>query len=148
MAKPKAASRRQIACPRCDASFEVSTATQSTMCPGCNKNVRTANDKVDSYCAKQEEFTEGDVEVVKKGHLIAEVRVRNLLVSGEVKGQVRARESVVLEKTAKLFGNVTTPSLTVRDGASLIGYCRIGVVPEPAPAPTKPAPTPTTALRS
>lgn len=145
MAKAKAASRRRILCPRCDTGFEISASTQSTMCPGCHKIVRTEDEEITTYCARQELFTEGTVEVAKKGHVIAEVRVRNLVVSGEVKGAVRARESVVIDKTGKIFGNLTTPLLTVKDGASLVGYCRIGVLPEEPNAQPPPAATPSAA---
>lgn len=138
MMKSKPGTRRVILCPRCDASFEISTKTQSTMCPGCNKIVRTEDEEVASYCARQELFTEADVTVTKKGHLIAEVRVRNLEVAGEVKGAVRARESVTIDKTGKVIGNVTTPTLVVKEGGSLVGYCMIGIpveVPQETPAP-------------
>ena len=125
--KTKASARREIFCPRCDTEFEVSAKMMSTMCPGCNQIVRAGNEKIKAYCARQELFTAGNLQVLKKGHVIAEVRAYNLSTAGEIKGNVTARESVKIEKTGKIFGNVTTPRLTVKDGAQLVGYCIIGV---------------------
>lgn len=135
----KTAAKRGVSCPRCDTQFEVGTATKSTVCPGCNKNVRVEDEKINEYCARQEVFTEGTIEVTKKGHVIAEIRARTFLVAGEVKGTVRVRETMRIEKTGKVFGNVTVPTLVVEDGAALVGYCVIGV-PVAVPAPAAAAP--------
>ena len=140
--KSKANARRGILCPRCDQQFEISLATKSIMCPGCNRNLQTEDQKIKAYCAVQELFVEGKVEVAKRGHVIADVRVRALLVAGEVKGPVKAREHVRIEKTGKIFGNITTPALEVKDGASLVGYCVVGVPPDIAEKAEKEAPAP------
>lgn len=129
--RSKASARREILCPRCDARFKISISTKSTICPGCNKIVRTEDEKIKTYCARQELFTEGKIEVTKRGHVIAELRVRSLVVKGEVKGPVRARESVRIDKTGRIFGDLTTPALVVKDGAALVGYCIVGVPPDP-----------------
>lgn len=139
MAKAKStgaakAAKRDILCPRCERQFQVGVSTQSTICPGCNKRVRTADEKIKSYYGHQELFIEGKVEITKKGNVSAEVRVRELIVAGEIRGAVRARESVLIDKTGRIFGNVTTPSLTVKNGGCLVGYCVIGVPPEQDPA--------------
>ncbi|MHC4606396.1 MAG: bactofilin family protein [Planctomycetota bacterium] len=127
MAKRKQVTRREILCPRCETPFEVSSKTQSTMCPGCNQICKVGNEKISGYVARQELFTAGDAQITKRGHLVAEVRVYNFTVAGEVKGSVNARESVCIEKTGKLYGDVTTPRLTVKNGAHLVGYCVIGI---------------------
>ena len=132
-AKPKAKAKREILCPRCERAFSVGVSTQSTICPGCNKRVRTADEKIKSYYGHQELFIEGKVEITKKGTVMAEVRVQKLVVAGEVRGHVRARESVKIDKGGRIFGNVTTPSLTVKNGGSLVGFCIIGVAHEEDP---------------
>ncbi|MBI2900785.1 MAG: polymer-forming cytoskeletal protein [Planctomycetes bacterium] len=130
--------KRLVRCPRCETPLEVSRNAKSTLCPGCHQNVRTEDDAVDTYCARREFFTEGEVTVGKKGVLIAEVRVVRLVVQGEVKGTVQARESVVVAKTGRVYGDIRTPVLSVEAGAQVTGRCEFGPglaqlrAPEPA----------------
>jgi hypothetical protein len=115
------AARRQILCPRCDAPQEVSRTTKSTSCPGCHRNVATQDLEIDEYCAKIELYTAGRVTVGKKGTLIADVRAEEVVVRGQIKGPVRSRGPVLVEKGGRLFGNVTCPSLRVAEGGQLVG---------------------------
>ena len=142
----KTPGRRTVQCPRCDTPMEVSTATKSTPCPGCHRNIRTEDEVVNDYQARVEYYKEGRVEVGKKGNIIAEVRVTALVVKGEVKGPVRARDSVQLLRGGKITGNVVTPLLTMEEGSVLIGRVETGprraALLPPAPAPVAPtAPT-------
>lgn len=134
----KAAARRTLHCPRCDKAIEASVSAKSIPCSGCHRNIRTEDEVVTDYQARVEYYNEGKVEVAKKGIIIAEVRVRSLVVKGEVKGPVRARENVALARTGRLYGDVVTPSLTVEDGAILVGRIETG--------PHRPAPPSTASL--
>jgi len=118
--------KRQIFCTRCDTPLEVSCNARSTLCPGCHQNVRTEDEELNTYCARREFFTEGTVTVGKKGVLIAEVRVQTLIVQGEVKGSVRARHSIHVTKTGRVFGDIRTPVFVMESGAQLIGKCEFG----------------------
>ncbi len=120
------ARRRLVACSRCETEIEVSANARSILCPGCHQSLPTADEKVKTYCARREFFTEGKVTVTKKGTLIADVRVRSLIVQGEVKGPVRSRESIHVGKTGSLFGDFTAPLLRVDAGAQVIGHCAFG----------------------
>lgn len=118
--------RRRILCPRCERLQEVARSTKSTSCPGCNRNISTQDLEIDEYCARIELYTAGCVTVGRKGTLIAEVRVEGLVVKGEVKGPVRARERVAIEKGGRIFGNVTCPALAVAEGGQLVGMVVTG----------------------
>lgn len=122
----KEAPRRLIFCPRCDARQEVSRVTKSTSCPGCHRNISTTDVEIGEYCAKIEMYTAGVVTVAKKGTLIAEVRAEGVVVKGEIKGPVTSRGPVSLEKGGRIFGNVTSPTLQVSDGAQLVGMVVTG----------------------
>ncbi|MBI2930537.1 MAG: polymer-forming cytoskeletal protein [Planctomycetes bacterium] len=122
----KSAGRRSLLCPRCDAPIDVSASTKSVPCPGCHRNIRTEDEVVNDYQARVEYYNEGHVEVAKKGIIIAEVRVRNLTIKGEVKGPVRARESVQIAKGGRLYGDVVAPTLSVEEGAVLVGRVEVG----------------------
>ena len=133
--------RKEIQCPHCDKPFEVSVQAHSTMCPGCNKTIRTGNEKVKAYSAHQEFFTAGDLQITKKGTVIAEVRAVNVSLTGEIRGNVQVRESVSINKTGRLFGNLTTPRLSMKEGGQLVGYCIVGIpveVPEDQTSETRP----------
>jgi predicted acyltransferase (DUF342 family) len=127
----KDAARRLIFCPRCDARQEVSRVTKSTSCPGCHRNISTTDVEIDEYCAKIEMYTAGIVTVARKGTLIAEVRAEGVVVKGEIKGPVTSRGPVSLEKGGRVFGNLTSPTLKVQEGAQLVGMVVTGPrVPE------------------
>lgn len=51
----------------------------------------------------------------------ATIRARDVVVSGTVVGTVQAVERVVLQQTADVRGDVTTPALMMDDGAALKG---------------------------
>jgi hypothetical protein len=138
----KTGERRSLLCPRCDRAMEVSKLTKSTLCPGCHRTIRTEDETVSDYQARAEYFNEACVEVAKKGVIISEVRVRGLIVKGEVKGPIRAREAVKIHKTGKVYGNVSAQSLTVEEGAVLVGRVEVGPLRkiEPPPAPAKAVP--------
>jgi len=104
----------------------VSTNARSILCSGCHQSLLTEDEKVKAYCARREFFSEGTITVTKKGTLIADVRVRSLIIQGEVKGPVRSREAIHVGKTGRLYGDFTAPSLRVEAGAKIIGKCTFG----------------------
>jgi hypothetical protein len=122
----KASDRRALRCPRCDRAIEVSRLTKSTLCSGCHRTMRTEDETVTDYQARAEYYNEACVEVAKKGVIISEVRVRSLVVKGEVKGPIRAREDVKIHKTGKVYGNLAAQALSVEEGAILVGRVEVG----------------------
>ena len=73
-------------------------------------------------------------EVVSEGTLVigqdavvdGQVKVGQLVLSGRIKGEVEAKNKVVLHKTANLQGNIRTPVLVVEEGAVLEGQLVMG----------------------
>lgn len=59
----------------------------------------------------------------------AEIEVDELIVAGEVEGDVRARQRVELLPGACLRGSLETPRLAVAEGSLLDGRCRAGASP-------------------
>lgn len=45
-------------------------------------------------------------------------------INGTVEGDIIASKEVILGRTARVMGNVSTPALIVEDGALLDGICR------------------------
>ena len=59
----------------------------------------------------------------ENGRVESEVRVGIIIVNGEVKGEIFAKERVEIKPRGKAVGTITTPSLIVRDGANLEAQC-------------------------
>ncbi|MFQ5514654.1 MAG: polymer-forming cytoskeletal protein [Myxococcota bacterium] len=59
--------------------------------------------------------------VGETGLVEADIDSEIVIVSGEVRGDIRARRQVTLHKTARVSGNLETTSLVVEEGAELNG---------------------------
>lgn len=74
-------------------------------------------------------------EIHSKGQLVicegatfcGDASAGNILLAGEVKGNLSAENKVQLAASAKLEGDVETARLEVAEGAVLVGRCTIGV---------------------
>jgi len=70
--------------------------------------------------------SENTLIVGESGEVEASIHSQVVVVSGTVVGDIVAKRQVVLHKTAKLEGNVSTPSLVVEEGAVLNGSLSMG----------------------
>ena len=71
----------------------------------------------------------------KGSHLRAEVKVLHLIVHGYLNGKVVAADKVVLKKTGRFEGDLTTRRLAIEDGAVFIGHSAVHVdTPDRRPA--------------
>ncbi len=55
----------------------------------------------------------------------ASVNVAVAVISGTVNGDIVARERVEIESAAKIYGNIWTRSISIKDGAIFEGACRM-----------------------
>jgi len=67
----------------------------------------------------------GTLTVAKGAKVEADIRVRSLLLQGELKGTVRAAEKAVIAETAEMAGDVITPKITIANGARFAGAIRM-----------------------
>ncbi|MCX6567915.1 MAG: polymer-forming cytoskeletal protein [Candidatus Aminicenantes bacterium] len=67
----------------------------------------------------------GTLTVAKGARVEADVRVRALVLHGELRGTVRAAEKAVLFETAEMNGDVISPRITVASGARFTGAIRM-----------------------
>ena len=63
--------------------------------------------------------------VGESGEIHATIRSNTVVVSGLVEGDIIAARKVVLHKTARVHGNLETPSLVVEEGAALDGNVKM-----------------------
>jgi len=84
--------------------------------------------------------TDGVLIVGEHAHIDADITCGTVVVHGEVNGNVRARDAVELRRTARVRGDVDTPSLAAEQGAFVEGTVRMLPRERPAlAAPPQPA---------
>ena len=82
--------------------------------------------RIDAYYGVVRLATCGRVEVGKRGHVAARVRVNELVVQGTVHGEVVALERVEVGPKGKVFGDLRTPRLEVAAGGVVVGRLEVG----------------------
>lgn len=65
----------------------------------------------------------GELVVGEGGELEGDVQVGELLVSGTLRGTVRATRKIQITATGRVYADLDTPSLLMEDGAFLEGRC-------------------------
>lgn len=81
------------------------------------------------------EITARDTLIIgEHGVVEATVRAANVVVRGQVVGNVTASESIELKATARVTGDVEAPRIVMEAGAVLDGRCRM-TIDKPAEAP-------------
>ena len=63
--------------------------------------------------------------VGESGQAEAEVQVGVAIVSGQVTGNIIARERVELRGSARIFGDIVTPVLVLEEGVVFDGRCKM-----------------------
>jgi len=77
--------------------------------------------------------TKGHLAVSQGGTLQADVQAGNIIIEGEVKGNLNAGDRVELRKSARLKGDIIASKLLVAEGAAFSGHCNVG--PDAGKAP-------------
>ena len=78
--------------------------------------------------------SEGDLVVGEKGEVEGEIRVGRAMITGSVRGLIKASRRVEIGPGGKVFADLETPSLIVDDGAIFEGNCRMSRQAQPAEA--------------
>lgn len=63
--------------------------------------------------------------VGENGKVDADIKIGNIIINGEVKGTIQAKEKVEINATGRVIGTVITPKLAVEEGAYLEANCQI-----------------------
>jgi hypothetical protein len=86
--------------------------------------------------------------VAQQGVVVAQIKARDIVVSGVIVGNVTAEDSVTLNPGSKLVGDITSPRLIIADGAAFSGNVKMsgdGVPVRRARQTSRPRPTTTSA---
>ena len=63
----------------------------------------------------------GSLIIESSAKVSADVEVDHLILLGEFKGQLKARKTAIMEPLARFFGEVSSPSLVIREGVFFEG---------------------------
>ena len=66
-----------------------------------------------------------DVMVTEGGLIEAEIRVRNITIRGEVKGNIVASDKVTIERTGRVNGDLSAAVVSIEDGARFKGAVKV-----------------------
>jgi cytoskeletal protein CcmA (bactofilin family) len=116
---------------------------------------------------KEDLYVDGDVEgtiesqenkvtIGPNGRVQASIRARDVIILGQVQGNVETSDKVDIRKDAKLVGDIITSRISIEDGALFKGSIDIkksepksttpapgaSVAPPPVTRPNEPAPSP------
>lgn len=86
---------------------------------------------------------QGDANIVigESGRVTAGIQAKNVILAGEVRGNIAASGRTEITGTGRLYGDLRTKSLVIDEGAVFQGNC-LTEAPAPASAPAVPAPEP------
>ena len=79
--------------------------------------------------------SESTLIVGENGKIEAEIKVGYIIVNGEIKGNIQAKEKVEINSTGRVIGSVTAPKLVVEEGAYLETSCQTSDELPPPPEP-------------
>jgi cytoskeletal protein CcmA (bactofilin family) len=89
-------------------------------------------------------LTAGKLTIGPEGRVTADIEAPEVVVRGEVKGNIKGRDRVQIAATGKVGGEITTKSIAIEEGAEVHGL-RVNLEREERP---RPAPTTGTESRS
>lgn len=69
------------------------------------------------------------------GRVKADIRARNILVQGEVNGNMYATERVIVESSARVTGDIFSPAVGLKEGAKFKGSIDMDGMPDAAAHP-------------
>lgn len=72
--------------------------------------------------------------VGENGKVEADIKIGNIIISGETKGNIYAKEKVEIHSSGRVFGNIISPKLSIDEGAYLEANCQTSDKP---PKPIK-----------
>lgn len=86
--------------------------------------------------------SKGTLEIGDGGRCKGTIHADRLVIDGRVDGDVTARTALQLTAKGNLHGDLVAASLTIAEGATLVGHCRVG--PEAMKESSAPTGTATT----
>ncbi len=71
-------------------------------------------------------IAKGEVIIGETANCRATVEAGTVIVDGPIEGDIIAKDRIQLTPKAKVKGDITAASLSVGEGASFVGHCKVG----------------------
>jgi cytoskeletal protein CcmA (bactofilin family) len=81
--------------------------------------------RIDGYF-KGTIHSESTLLIGEQGKVEADIKIGYVVISGEIRGTIRATDRVEVHSTGRVIGTVITPKLAVEEGAYLEANCQAG----------------------
>lgn len=88
---------------------------------------------------KGEILSDGTLIVGDDAVMESDIQVSQLIVCGEVRGNLCAAEKIELHPPGKVFGNIQAPAVVMDEGVIFEGCCRMKEIKGPGEEPPKPS---------
>lgn len=86
-------------------------------------DIRAREVYVDGAIIRGNIICDRTVQISESSVIIGELRAETALIAGAVKGNIDASDSVILDSTAKVLGNINSKYVQINNGAILEGKC-------------------------
>jgi cytoskeletal protein CcmA (bactofilin family) len=70
-------------------------------------------------------FSSGTLIVGESAIIKSQIHVADMIISGEVHGDIFAEKKIEISVPGKLFGNIQTPKLVIEEGVIFEGSCKM-----------------------
>lgn len=115
---------RVVRCYTCGADVTAAREALSTMCPKCGQRVELRD--IEIRARRQEDvYTCGRLHVAARGAVEGRISAGEVLIDGEVRGQVVSGSSLVVGATGRCYAEVVARALRVDKGAVFVGPVRL-----------------------
>lgn len=71
-------------------------------------------------------FSEGSLIIGEGGYVEGRIEIGHIEIQGEVKGNILAKEKIEINAPARVHGDISAPSLVIKEGALFEGTCSMG----------------------
>jgi predicted acyltransferase (DUF342 family)/ribosomal protein S27AE len=116
--------QRTASCPYCGNTIAVAREAVSVPCGKCNRRVELEDLEVFENISRAL-MTGASVFVRGEATVTGDIHAGEIVVSGVVRGNLKAFVRVKLESTAKVFGMIEAPSIDLENGATVQGDLKI-----------------------
>src|SRR3989344_4151314 len=105
---------------------------------GATETVVGASVKIEGDLASEgdirvEGFVTGKVKTTKnlyvgpQAHIEADIESGNAVIAGNVKGEIKIKDNLLIQETGKVSGNINCARLSISEGARFTGSCTMAM---------------------
>lgn len=71
-------------------------------------------------------FSSGNLIIGESGKVEGEINIGEIEIKGQVRGNIKAKKRIEINSPAQVYGDISSPSIVVKEGAIFEGSCSMG----------------------